>query len=98
MELLTQFGIGLQQARRKVGKTQEDFSNVSSRTYLSSLERGKKAPTITKIEQIASELGVHPLTLFALAFLVEDPGSQERLLSEISLQLSVILQGVSADA
>jgi transcriptional regulator with XRE-family HTH domain len=93
MELLTQFGLGLQQARRKVGKTQEDFSNVSSRTYLSSLERGKKAPTITKIEQIASELGVHPLTLFALAFLVEDPGAQERMLLKVSLELSVILHG-----
>lgn len=91
--MLTQFGLGLQQARRKVGKTQEDFSNVSSRTYLSSLERGKKAPTITKIEQIASELGVHPLTLFALAFLVEDPGAQERMLLKVSLELSVILHG-----
>lgn len=91
MDLLNRFGLGLQRARRAAGKTQEDFSDVSSRTYLSSLERGKKSPTITKVEQIASELGLHPLTLFALAFLVEDPCAKDQLLSEISLQLSEVL-------
>jgi len=49
--------------------TQEDFSVVSSRTYLSSLERGIKAPTITKIEEIATVIGIHPLSLIAYAYL-----------------------------
>ncbi|MFI8619273.1 helix-turn-helix domain-containing protein [Acidovorax sp. NPDC077693] len=50
------------------GLTQEDFSLVSSRTYVSGLERGLKSPTLKKIEQIASVLNVHPLTLLAISY------------------------------
>lgn len=50
------------------GLTQEDFGLVSSRTYLSGLERGLKSPTLGKLEQIASVMQVHPLTLLALAY------------------------------
>ncbi len=54
---------------RKVKKvTQEDFGVVSSRTYVSSLERGLKVPTLAKIDELAVVLGVHPLTLLALAY------------------------------
>jgi len=67
--LLKRFGIGLQRARKSRKLTQEDFSVVSSRTYLSSLERGIKAPTITKVEEIATVIGVHPLSLIAYAYL-----------------------------
>lgn len=76
MELLKRFGIGLQKARKSRKLTQEDFSVVSSRTYLSSLERGIKAPTITKIEEIASVIGVHPLSLVAYAY--APPSTAER--------------------
>jgi transcriptional regulator with XRE-family HTH domain len=69
MALLTSFGEGLQRMRKSRGLTQEDFSEVSSRTYLSSLERGLKAPTITKLEELAAVLGIHPLSLLALAYL-----------------------------
>ena len=76
MALLKRFGTGLQKARKSRGLTQEDFSVVSSRTYLSSLERGIKAPTITKIEEIATVIGVHPLSLIAYGYLPS--GSKER--------------------
>lgn len=69
MSLLGHFGTGLQLARKSRGLTQEDFSIVSSRTYLSSLERGLKSPTISKLEELASVIGVHPLSLLALAYL-----------------------------
>jgi transcriptional regulator with XRE-family HTH domain len=72
MELLEKFGVGLRAARKRRGLTQEDFSDVSSRTYLSSLERGLKAPTISKLEELASVIGVHPLALLALAYLPSD--------------------------
>lgn len=88
MRLLERFGAGLQRARKAHGLTQEDFSEVSSRTYLSSLERGLKAPTIAKLEEIASVIGMHPLSLLALAYL---PATQEerrelceRLTAEVS--------------
>lgn len=90
MSLLKHFGEGLQRARKSRGLTQEDFSSVSSRTYLSSLERGIKAPTITKVEQLASVIGVHPLSLLALAYLpggLQDLGT---LYSQLCADLAVL--------
>ena len=97
MELLACFGEGLQRARRSRGLTQEDFSVVSSRTYLSSLERGIKAPTILKLEGIASVIEVHPLTLLALAYLVDAPQQQEALFAQIASEISSILQGADSE-
>jgi transcriptional regulator with XRE-family HTH domain len=74
MVSLKNFGKGLQRVRKRRGLTQEDFSEVSSRTYLSSLERGLKAPTISKVEHLATVLKIHPLSLMALAY---GPTSQE---------------------
>jgi transcriptional regulator with XRE-family HTH domain len=55
--------------RKARGLTQEDFSDVSSRTYLSSLERDLKSPTLEKLAQLAGVLQVHPVTLVALSAL-----------------------------
>lgn len=57
------FGEALRRARKGRQLSQEAFSEISSRTYLSTLERGLKSPTLEKIEAIASVLEVHPLTL-----------------------------------
>ncbi|CAN7710487.1 helix-turn-helix domain-containing protein [Acidovorax sp. LjRoot66] len=48
--------------------SQEDFSLVSSRTYMSTVERGLKSPTLGKLEQIASVMQIHPLTLLVLTY------------------------------
>lgn len=71
---LNNLSAALKAVRHARGFTQEDFGLVSSRTYISSLERGTKSPTLGKIEQIASVMGVHPLALLALAY-AKDPGS-----------------------
>ena len=42
---------------------------VSSRTYISNLERGLKVPTIRKVDSLATVLGIHPLTLLALSYI-----------------------------
>lgn len=68
MELNIAFGAALRQVRNSRNLTQEDFSSVSSRTYLSSLERGLKSPTIEKVEQLASALEVHPLTILVATY------------------------------
>ncbi len=81
--LLKRFGMGLQKARRSRELTQEDFSVVSSRTYLSSLERGIKSPTITKLDEIASVIGVHPLSLIAYAYLPSSPAEREEFWAKI---------------
>ncbi|WP_281277232.1 helix-turn-helix domain-containing protein [Pseudorhodoferax soli] len=41
---------------------------TSGRTYVSAIERGIKVPTLTKVDALAAEFGVHPLTLLALAY------------------------------
>ena len=75
---LNNLSAALKAVRHARGFTQEDFGLVSSRTYISSLERGTKSPTLGKIEQIASVMGVHPLALLALAY-AKDPGSADAL-------------------
>lgn len=90
MELLTRFGAGLQQARRNRGLTQEDFSVVSSRTYLSSLERGKKAPTISKLEELASVLKLHPLVLLALAYAPTSDQERKEFFASVAAELESI--------
>ena len=42
---------------------------VSSRTYISNLERGLKVPTLKKVDSLATVLRVHPLTLLTLSYL-----------------------------
>jgi len=72
MELKKAFGQALKQMRTHKGLTQEDFSNVSSRTYLSTLERGLKSPTIDKIDEIASVMEVHPVSILVHSYLLRD--------------------------
>ncbi|MFF7107245.1 helix-turn-helix domain-containing protein [Pseudomonas sichuanensis] len=72
MDLNPAFGLALKLIRKHKGLTQEDFSSVSSRTYLSSLERGLKGATIEKADQLAGVLGVHPATLLISAYLMKD--------------------------
>jgi transcriptional regulator with XRE-family HTH domain len=90
MLLLQRFGRGLLAARKKQGMTQEDFGIVSSRTYLSSLERGLKSPTISKIEELASVLKVHPLTLVALAYLPSEDSERKQLWNRVHSELETI--------
>ena len=71
--------------------TQEDFSDVSSRTYLSTLERGLKSPTINKIEQLAETMGVHPLTVLTLAYATAEKSPIEDLAAKVLGELQSIL-------
>jgi len=70
----------LRAARKARGLTQEDFSGVSSRTYMSSLERGLKSPTFEKLTALSEALGIHPLTLLTLAFMQGKHGESLRAL------------------
>ncbi|WP_349734211.1 helix-turn-helix domain-containing protein [Pseudomonas jessenii] len=75
MELREAFAIALRNARIRRGLTQEDFGIVSSRTYLSTLERGLKNVTLEKASELAQRMDVHPLTLLVESFLLLDPDS-----------------------
>jgi transcriptional regulator with XRE-family HTH domain len=78
--------------RKAKGITQEDFGVVSSRTYVSSVERGLKNPTLAKIDELAEVLGVHPVTLLTLAYVDDHTVVGTRaLLSIVKKQLDEIL-------
>ena len=88
MNLRQNLANAIKTVRKSRGLTQEDFGVVSSRTYLSSLERGLKSPTLDKLEKIANVLGVHPATIVLLAYAQQtEPVRRELLLKEITEEL-----------
>lgn len=91
MSIKKSFGIAVKLSRNAKKITQEDFSETSSRTYISTLERGLYSPTVEKVDALAKVIGIHPLTLLTLTYLVDlnekDPA---RLLSKVEDELSQI--------
>ena len=81
----------LRKIRKFRGLSQDDFSKISSRTYLSALERGIKNPTLSKIDELCVVLGVHPLTLLTLTYLGND-GEAYNLLSQVEREISEIFR------
>lgn len=85
------FAKALKNARKSRELTQEDFSDVSSRTYLSSLERGKKSPTLDKLQTLAQTIGIHCLSLIALTYLYSEKDKDlETLLLRIKNEVESI--------
>lgn len=76
---LNQFGFALKRVRKATGLTQEDFTDGSGRTYISALERGLQSPTLKKVDELASLMGIHPLALLILAYVKTTGSSQNEL-------------------
>ena len=81
------FAKALKDIRKAQQLTQEDFGLISSRTYLSVLERGLKSPTLDKIEALADVMSVHPLTLLTLTYMYANRCSLEKLSTRVCLEL-----------
>jgi transcriptional regulator with XRE-family HTH domain len=91
MELKKAFGEALRKIRTAKNLTQEDFSSISSRTYLSTLERGVYSPTVDKLDAISSILGVHPVTVLTACYLRTDANTDaQSLLARVELELTEI--------
>jgi len=83
-----EFAKALKYARKATGRTQEDFSALSSRTHISALERGMKTPTLSKVDDLAEVLDIHPLTLLVMAYSkTMGPGVDDALLSKVTGEL-----------
>ena len=80
----------LRRIRKARGLSQEAFSDVSSRTYLSSLERGLKRPTLNKLTELCEVMEVHPLTLLTLAYAGDDLQQADQLLAQVRQQLETV--------
>jgi transcriptional regulator with XRE-family HTH domain len=78
--------------RKARGLSQEAFSDVSSRTYMSSLERDLKSPTLHKLTELCEVMEVHPLTLLTLAYAGDSPQKADQLLAQVRQELEAILK------
>ena len=78
--------------RKARGLSQEAFSDVSSRTYMSSLERGLKSPTLHKLTELCEVMEIHPLTLLTLAYAGNSTSQAEQLLAQVRRELEAILK------
>jgi len=74
------------------GLTQEDFAIVSSRTYMSTLERGVYSPTLDKLQEISDVLRMHPLTLLSMAYMRRDSKSADELLAVVREELDGLMR------
>ena len=83
------FPAALKTIRKARGLSQEAFSDVSSRTYMSSLERGLKSPTLSKVAELCEVMDVHPLTLLTLAYGGDSKGVQD-VIERVQRELAVI--------
>ena len=91
MSLRKEVGSAIKGVRDARGLTQEDFSDVSSRTYISTLERGLKSPTIDKLDKIARRLDIHPVSLLALCYVRQGfKGNIDNLLGRVSREVAAI--------
>ena len=78
--------------RKARGLSQEAFSDVSSRTYMSSLERDLKSPTMHKLAELCEVMGVHPLTLLTLAYAGDSTRKADQLLAQVRQELEAVLK------
>ena len=80
----------LKTIRKARGLSQEAFSDVSSRTYMSSLERDLKSPTLHKLAELCEVMEVHPLTLLTLAYAGKSQKQAEQLLAQVRRELETV--------
>lgn len=64
-------GRALREVRQHFGLSQDDFAFASSRTFVSSIERGVKSPTIEKLSQLAQVMDTEAVVILLVATLHE---------------------------
>ncbi len=94
MEAKHSLATALKTVRKARGLSQEAFSDVSSRTYMSSLERDLKSPTLNKLAELCEVMQVHPVTLLALAYAGKNPQQADRLLAQVRQELEAVLNTI----
>lgn len=83
-----QLPLALRKARLAKGIAQEAFDQVSSRNYISNIERGLKAPTLNKVDEFAAVLQIHPLTLLTMSYLQPGSAGLEQLLGRVAKEVA----------
>lgn len=77
MERKLAFGSALKEVRVRKEIAQEQLG--ASQSFVSTIERGIRSPTIEKMEEFAERLGVNPATLIVLMQVGQEGGVDELL-------------------
>ncbi|MBC8997831.1 helix-turn-helix transcriptional regulator [Pseudomonas sp. N40(2020)] len=88
MSLKNAFAAVLKAMRAGKGLTQRNLAEVSSRTYVSKLERGQSSPTLEMITALSGPLNVNPLTLVAITLSAESGHPVNALLRQTQEELA----------
>lgn len=92
------FALALRGLRRARGLAQEEFDQISGRTYVSALERGLKQPTLTKVCELSAVMDLHPLTVLTLSFCDQLSADEaKKLLSRVQGEIDVVSLGFNPD-
>ena len=62
---------------------------------MSSLERGLKNPTLSKVDELCEVMEVHPVTLLALAYGLDAKGA-DKVLMRVQRELAALQDGQDA--
>lgn len=85
------YGEALRRVRRYRGIPQDGLASVIGRAYISELERGRKSPTVRKVEELCEAFDTHPLTAYLLAF-AQHPDDVDALLKHARREAKRILK------
>jgi transcriptional regulator with XRE-family HTH domain len=88
LELKYAFGQALRELRMSKDLSQESIG--ASQSYVSDVERGLKTPSIEKLDEFASTIGIHPVTILAKSYLLKDRSlSPEDLMALVRKELGM---------
>lgn len=72
MYLKKAFGKIFARSRKRAGLVQEDFEPITSRSYISYIERGEVSITMDKLNALSEVIGMHPVSMIFQAYLEYD--------------------------
>ncbi|QHD09783.1 helix-turn-helix domain-containing protein [Pseudomonas sp. R76] len=81
------FGSALKYVRVQRGIAQEQVG--ASQSFISTIERGIRSPTIEKMQELAERLGVNPATLIVL-MQIELDGEEEEILENVQNEIRAL--------
>lgn len=88
--LRTAFAHALRLMRRHHSVHQADFEGGVSQSHVSRLEKGESSVTLEKLEEISAQLGMHPLSLAALAWSGSQQIAPAQLLERVRAELESV--------
>lgn len=83
----------LRHVRRQQQVLLTDLEEGVTASHLSRVERAERGVTIEKLDEIARQLGVHPLSLLALAYSAEEATRPSDLLKQVSKEVTALAGG-----